>query len=95
MCHQSVGLLQRAIESKGIRTASVMHVPNLAERVKPPRMFIVDAPLGCTFSKPYDLNGHKSIVQDVLDFAINGGNEDYFESPYKWDDSNGGLVKES
>lgn len=31
MCHQSVGLLQREIESRGIRTASVMHVPNLAE----------------------------------------------------------------
>ena len=92
MCHQSVAILQREIESRGIRTASVMHVPNLAVRVKPPRMFIVDAPLGCTFSKPYDFSTHREIVKDVLDFAANGGNEDYFISPYTWDDQTGGLV---
>lgn len=94
MCHQSVGLLQREIEERGIRTASVMHVPNLAMQIKPPRMFIVDAPLGCTFSKPYDFKQHRNIVLDVLDFAMNGGNEDYFVSPYVWDDENGGLIKD-
>lgn len=93
MCHQSVALLQREIENKGIRTASVMHVPNLAYRVRPPRVFMVDAPLGSTFSKPYDLVGHRSIVIDVLDFALNGGNEEYFKAPYTWDEQMGGLVR--
>lgn len=91
MCHQSVGLVAREIESRGIRTVLVGHFPHLAERIRPPRMFIVDAPLGETFSRAYDYAMHETIAHEALEFARTGGGELIHYAPYVWDD-NEGLV---
>ena len=89
MCHQSVGLVQREIERRGIRTVLVGHFPHLAERIRPPRMFIVDAPLGETFSKAYDFETRETLVKEALEFARTGGDELIYYSPYEWDDTDG------
>lgn len=92
MCHQSVGLLQREIESRGIRTASVMHLPNLAQRIRPPRIYCVEAPLGETFSKPYDIKYHREILMGAIEFAATGGPEEIMAAPFRWDDQRKGPV---
>ena len=46
MCHQSVGLIQSIIEKAGIPTVSVSVLPEVTERVNPPRALLVGYPMG-------------------------------------------------
>ncbi|MDK6855855.1 hypothetical protein ACX3VT_08290 [Aerococcus sanguinicola] len=94
MCHQSVGLVAREIESRGIRTVLVGHFPHIAERIRPPRMYIVDAPLGETFSSAYDYHMHEVIVHEALEFARTGGSELIYYPPYVWKDYTGLVLPE-
>lgn len=94
MCHQSVGLVQREIEARGIRTVLTGHFPHIAERIRPPRMFIVDAPLGETFSKAYDFEMHERVVTDAIEFARSSGGEVVAYPPYVWDDEDGLVIPE-
>lgn len=84
ICHQSVGLIQREIESRGIRTASIMHLPKVAEKVRPPRMMHIHFPLGRTFGRSFDTQLQTKIVKDLLNFAIDGGPEELVNLNYKW-----------
>ena len=54
MCHQSVGLIQRAIESQGITTVSVSLLREITEKIRPPRALFVPYPLGYPLGAPYD-----------------------------------------
>lgn len=77
-----MGLIQREIESRGIRTGSIMHLPKVAEKTRPPRMFVVHYQLGETFSFPNMPNIQRTILQDLLKFAALGGDEEVFVSKY-------------
>ncbi len=46
MCHQSVGLIQRAIEYAGITTVSISLLREITEKIQPPRALFVPFPLG-------------------------------------------------
>jgi len=46
MCHQSVGLIQRAIEYTGITTVSLSLLREITEKIRPPRALFVPFPLG-------------------------------------------------
>lgn len=52
-----------------------MHLPKVAEKVRPPRMMHTKFPLGRTFSSAFDLDLQSQIVKDLLDFAQNGAPE--------------------
>ena len=52
MCHQSVGLIQRAIEYAGICTVSISLLREITEKVQPPRALFVPAPLGYPLGEP-------------------------------------------
>jgi hypothetical protein len=52
MCHQSVGLVQRAIEAAGISTISMTMMPEITRRVGVPRALRVGFPLGHPFGMP-------------------------------------------
>ncbi len=54
MCHQSVGLIQSILERAGIPTVSLTVLPEITERVRPPRSLFVDHPLGYTVGAPGD-----------------------------------------
>jgi hypothetical protein len=54
MCHQSVGLIQSVIERAGIPTVSVSNLPEVTRRVDPPRVLLVDRPLGYPLGAPHD-----------------------------------------
>lgn len=95
MCHQSVGLVAREIEKHGIRTVLVGHFPHLAERIRPPRMYMVDAPLGETFSRAYHYDMHETIAHEALEFARTGGDELIYYAPYVWDDHEGLVLPEN
>jgi D-proline reductase (dithiol) PrdB len=52
MCHQSVGLIQSVIERAGIATVSVSNLEQVTRRVAPPRVLLVDRPLGYPLGAP-------------------------------------------
>ena len=45
-CHQAAGLLQSIIEKAGIPTVSISLLMEVTRHVKPPRVLVVDRPLG-------------------------------------------------
>ena len=68
MCHQSVGLVQSIIEKSGISTVSITLLPEITERVRPPRTLSVDRPLGYPLGEPdnpalrlYERHGFKKV----------------------------------
>jgi hypothetical protein len=54
MCHQSVGLIQRAIEHQGIATVSLSLLREITEKIRPPRALFVPYPLGYPLGAPND-----------------------------------------
>jgi hypothetical protein len=52
MCHQSVGLIQRAIEYAGITTVSISLLREITEKIRPPRALFVPFPLGYPLGEP-------------------------------------------
>jgi D-proline reductase (dithiol) PrdB len=74
MCHQSVGLIQSVIEKSGIPTVSITLLPEITERVAPPRALVVDRPLGFPLGKPHDAAMQTDIILSALRMlSIDGG----------------------
>lgn len=66
MCHQSVGLIARAVEAAGIPTLSMTSAWSITASVNPPRAAFVDYPLGHTTGQPHDRADQLRIVRDGL-----------------------------
>ena len=62
MCHQSVGLIARAVEAAGIPTLSMTSAWSITASVNPPRAAFVDYPLGHTTGQPHDRADQLRIV---------------------------------
>lgn len=71
-----MGLIQREIESRGIRTAAIAHLPKVIEKSRPPRILTVDYPLGLTFGYAYNKELQRSLMLELLDLAMTGGQEE-------------------
>jgi len=52
MCHQSVGLIQRAIEYAGMTTVSISVLKEITYKIRPPRALFVPYPLGYPLGEP-------------------------------------------
>ena len=66
MCHQSVGLIAREIEARGIPTTSLSSALSITSAVQPPRVAYLDYPLGHTAGKPLDPDDQLSVVRGAL-----------------------------
>ena len=66
MCHQSVGLMSRAIEEAGIPTLSMTSARDITESVMPPRAVFLNFPLGHEAGKPHQPELQRSIIKDAL-----------------------------
>jgi D-proline reductase (dithiol) PrdB len=53
-CHQSVGLIARAIEALGIPTIALTSCRDITVKVRPPRACFLDYPLGNNAGIPHD-----------------------------------------
>ena len=67
MCHQSVGLIAREVESAGIPTLCLTSAIDITRAVNPPRAAFLDYPLGHTAGKPGDAANQKAIMTDALE----------------------------
>ena len=69
MCHQSVGLIARHLESLGHRTTSLSSSWTITASVNPPRAAFLDYPLGHTAGRPDELDEQVEIVRAALDLV--------------------------
>ena len=66
ICNQSVGLIQRIIEEKGIPTISISSSKKITESLRPPRAVYTGFPLGHPLSFP----GQNRMQMNVLRFLL-------------------------
>ena len=69
MCHQAVGLIQAELERRGIRTASITMLPEVTEKVRPPRALSVPFPLGYPLGRPSDPMMQRRVLRQLLRLA--------------------------
>ena len=87
VCHQSVGLAARALESNGIATVIMGCARDIVEHVGVPRFLFNDFPLGNGAGKPNDAASQDLITNlalDLLETAV--GPRITLQSPVRWSD---------
>jgi hypothetical protein len=67
VCHQSVGLIARAIEETGIPTLSLTSAWSITESAGAPRAAYTDFPLGHTAGRPDQPDEQVAVIRDALD----------------------------
>ena len=67
MCHQTVSLVARHLEARGIATIVVGSARDIVEECGVPRLLFVDFPLGNPCGKPDDRAMQHSIASQALD----------------------------
>lgn len=66
LCHQSVGLVARAIELAGIPTMMLAVLKDIAEMVRPPRVALYNGDLGSVAGKPNWPEHQRRILDEAL-----------------------------
>ena len=87
MCHQSVGLIARELESVGIATVSLSSAWSITAAVWPPRAAFVDYPLGHTSGRPFAVAEQRAIVSGALSVLHSATEPGWVETlPFAWGD---------
>jgi D-proline reductase (dithiol) PrdB len=85
MCHQSVGLLQNAIEAAGITTVSVTVRPEITAHVGVPRAGYLRFPTGQVLGEAGATVQHEAIVRALLALAEDAVSpRTLVELPFRW-----------
>lgn len=84
MCHQSVGLVQHALESAGIATASITLRPDITAHMGVARAAYVRFPLGNPFGEGGRPDHQRRIVMDLLRLVVELQEPTLVELPYRW-----------
>lgn len=66
LCHQSIGLVARAIELAGIPTMTLSVLRDIAEHVRPPRVAFYNGELGSVAGKPNWPEHQRRILDEAL-----------------------------
>ena len=85
MCHQSVGLVQGALERSGIATVTLTLRPEITAHMKVSRAAFVRFPLGNPFGEAGRPDHQRRILGDLLQL-VNDATEPntLIELPYRW-----------
>lgn len=85
MCHQSVGLIQAAVERAGVTTVSVTLRPEITWGVRVPRAAYVRFPLGNPLGEGGRPDHQERMLRDLLGIAEAATEpETIVELPYRW-----------
>jgi D-proline reductase (dithiol) PrdB len=66
LCHQSIGLVARALELDGIPTMTLAVVKNVVDAVRPPRVALYDGDLGTVSGMPNWPEHQRRILDEAL-----------------------------
>jgi D-proline reductase (dithiol) PrdB len=84
LCHQSVGLIQRAIEAAGIPTVSVSLLRGVTEKLGVPRAVAVRWPFGHPLGEPFNRAQQLTVIRDALGLLRAGTPGTIVSLPYPW-----------
>ena len=88
VCHQSISLTARYLESNGLPTVIMGCAKDIVEHCGVPRFLFSDFPLGNPAGKPHDIDSQSATLEmalDVLESAT--GPRTTRQSPIRWSDS--------
>src|SRR6185295_1819 len=66
LCHQSIGLVARALELEGVPTMTLAVVKDIIESVRPPRVALYDGEPGSVSGKPNFPEHQRRILDESL-----------------------------
>lgn len=80
-----MGVIARALESRGISTVSVMVFREVAELTKPPRALHARFPFGRPLGEPGNADQQRVMIQDSLNLLMGAREPGTLLSlPYRW-----------
>lgn len=96
VCHQSAGLIARALEAEGVATVCLTSAWHVTARVNPPRAAFLDFPLGHTSGRPGRFPEQVAIMRDALALLRRDAAPSPIEVlPYEWgEDWKGGRASD-
>ncbi len=66
LCHQTLGILARAIEQSGIPTINISVDPKITDKVRPPRTAYYQGDLGSVAGKPNWSEYQRRVLDETL-----------------------------
>ena len=84
MCHQSVGLVQGALEREGIATVALTLRPDITAHMNVSRAAYVRFPLGNPFGEANRPDHQRRILADLLRLVVEAERPVLVELPYRW-----------
>ena len=85
MCHQTVGLVARHLEARGLPTVILGSALDVIEHCGVPRFLFVDFPLGNPCGEPYRPDLQRLVVGLALDLlASASGPRTTVRAPFEW-----------
>jgi len=85
MCHRSVGLVQGAIERRGIPAVSIAMRPEITAHMNVSRAAYVRFPLGNPFGEPNHPEQGRLVFEQLLQLLETApGPNTVVELPYRW-----------
>jgi hypothetical protein len=87
VCHQTVGLIARHLESHGIPTVIMGCAKDIVEHCGVPRFLFSDFPLGNAAGKPFDVASQRQTFELALRLLESApGACTTMQSPLRWSD---------
>jgi D-proline reductase (dithiol) PrdB len=85
LCHHSLAIIQRVIETAGLATISLTVEPEMMKRVRVPRAMVVDFPPGCPVGEPTDHEKQRKVLAEALEYLTTmTAPGTVWKSPFKW-----------
>jgi hypothetical protein len=84
MCHQSVGLVQHALEEAGIATASITLRPDITAHMNVSRAAYVRFPLGNPYGEAGRPDHQRRLLEDLLALVVSAEEPALVELPHRW-----------
>ena len=87
MCHQTVSLVARVLEERGIATVIVGSARDVVEHCGVPRFLFTDFPLGNPCGRPWDRAMQRRIVEMALELLQSASDpRTTRRTPFEWGD---------
>ena len=89
MCHQTVGLVARHLESNSIPTVIAGSARDIIEQCGVPRFLFTDFPLGNPTGVPFDTSMQMKITSMAISMLADANHpRTTIQTPFKWADEN-------